>query len=347
MKAAFIDCGKTSSYTETSPLSTLFCSLQAAIDVGLRTERRSSSVVADSRDEILRVDAVATNILFALRGRANSMLAVNKLPPEILLEVFKHAIRQSDESRPSSDSRHDRASTESARTLIQLTHVCKRWRNVALTASTLWTRIDDAHPERMVAFSRRSGSAPISMRLSQTDPHRIVKIIKEHAHRLTRLDLTLTSTGRFIGPLFKCETPLLQCLTISTPDSPNPGPESGASPLLFQTYECGIQALAIRMAHRWWLPENHFSRLTHLYLSTRFYNPCNSKLLLLLSHTPSLQHLHLAQFDELFNAAEPLTPSVIPLPSLRSLTCLESTFSVAMTLLTSLSAGNKGRTIVI
>ncbi|KAI9062276.1 hypothetical protein FKP32DRAFT_1677429 [Trametes sanguinea] len=326
-EAALIDCGKMSSYTETSPLSTLFRSLQTAIEVGLRTE---------SRDEILRVDAVASNILLALRVRANSLVAVHKLPPEILLDVFKNATLQSDESWPNSDSRDDRR--VSARTLVQLTHVCKRWRNVALTASILWTRIDDANPERMVTFSRRSGSAPISMRLTQTDPHRIVRIMEEHAHRLTRLDLTLTSTGRFIGPLFTCETPLLRFLTISTPYNPNLNPESGPVPLFRQTYDCGIQALAIRMANSRWLPENHFSRLTHLYLSTRFYNPCNSKLLLLLSHTPSLQHLHLAQFDhdEPFNAAEPLTPSVIPLPSLRSLTCLESTLTVAMTLLTTL-----------
>jgi hypothetical protein len=103
--------------------------------------------------------------------------------------------------------------------LITLTHVCRNWREMFTSRSSLWTRVDCNNADKTRVFLERSKSSPINVSLSRSgrlppdDPffqidHRAVK-------RLVSLHIDVTAeTLQCITPRLFYPAPLLEQLGI-------------------------------------------------------------------------------------------------------------------------------------
>ncbi|TCD65122.1 hypothetical protein EIP91_003053 [Steccherinum ochraceum] len=105
-------------------------------------------VGVDRSREWLQEEVLALqNHFYALRDLLNGYAPAYTLPAELLLKIFSFV----------QDSRH--------RDTMTLTHVCQRWRSVALTSQQLWSYIVPCGSLDWAAEClRRSGSTPIKMR---------------------------------------------------------------------------------------------------------------------------------------------------------------------------------------
>ncbi|EED83879.1 predicted protein [Postia placenta Mad-698-R] len=101
-----------------------------------------------------------------VRMSANAQHPVNRLPVEILGEIFHQVsppLNNLDDPSLEEflvwDSLFDFKDTDA---LLPLTHVCRRWRDVALDTPTLWTTIyGSSHPDAISEYRIRSQSAPL------------------------------------------------------------------------------------------------------------------------------------------------------------------------------------------
>ncbi|KAJ7154342.1 hypothetical protein C8R43DRAFT_1126419 [Mycena crocata] len=138
---------------------------------------------------------------------------VLSLPPEITAKIFRRCIPFGSPITPSP-----------LHAPMVLLHVCRAWRALALSTPVLWTSLDldvaqkkgKSIPELALSWLSRSGSLPISLRLSGSTPlefDRVNAILREHALRLQHLTLLLDWEDFFklsdLGPL-----PSLSTLTL-------------------------------------------------------------------------------------------------------------------------------------
>ncbi|KAI0040243.1 hypothetical protein FA95DRAFT_1611954 [Auriscalpium vulgare] len=91
----------------------------------------------------------------ALRQRHNTLLPVTRLPPEILATVFTCLFAHEHTCwSPALES--------SLNFRLPVTHVCRRWRQVALEHSSLWADIDlEFSPDCVATFLARARSSPL------------------------------------------------------------------------------------------------------------------------------------------------------------------------------------------
>ncbi|TFK85026.1 hypothetical protein K466DRAFT_664773 [Polyporus arcularius HHB13444] len=234
-----------------------------------------------------------------VKSKTNQGASVHRLPNEILHRIFKHLVLRREayagyelyvygQREPGSDTR----------TILRLTHVCRRWRDLLLNSPSLWARISCSDAEVTRTFLERSRSAPLSLVLSDYDPN-AEEILAEHGWRLERLDLAI-SEGSDLFSLLSTISPWpssLECLTIY---AENTGSTDGprTSSLLFSQPSLGLKALALAPAPCW-LPSNHFPALTHLHLdgASEMRLPNVNQLLTLLMNSPALQFIHISAFD--------------------------------------------------
>lgn len=104
--------------------------------------------------------------------------------------------------------------------LIALTHVCRRWRDIFISRSSLWARLDCLDKHKTLAYIARSKLFPLDIRLNATNGqsykidalHRVVR----HLFRLG--SLTVHGPGAAVLPdlvmRFSHPTPLLKKLKI-------------------------------------------------------------------------------------------------------------------------------------
>ncbi|KAH9891340.1 hypothetical protein C8Q73DRAFT_703845 [Cubamyces lactineus] len=265
--------------------------------------------------------------LLQIRAQLNLLSPTARLPLEILVQCFEHVMSYVLSTRGSSFQGRRDIHQFPFRPLITITHVCKRWREVALSTSALWTCIDDERPAQMEAFLARSQHTPIRLHLTTKDLLRTALVLNTHASRMRRLDLTIHPNASFIPPILQFEAPLLECLTICSELNPPP-PLEHFTMLLFRKRQVNLLALAL-VGLGPWLPGNCFPQLTHLHLSRFLYQGRAENntphLKQLLSNTPSLQYLHVGGFGYDITL-EADGRDVIPLPALRDLTFTDSMF---------------------
>ncbi|KAI0353211.1 hypothetical protein OH77DRAFT_1427620 [Trametes cingulata] len=288
-------------------------------------------LIAQSRDEFLEGERVLYALIAQLRRCLNATVSVERLPPEILLRIFEYATCQGGpQGRRSYLPRSTLKTHVSITTLATLTHVCKRWRDIALKSSHLWAYTDDRDLDRLDAFLTRSQAAPLFHHCSTAKASAIDNLLGAHGHRLRRLDIVCAYNMK-LRSLFKSEMPLLECLTIVSVDEFKVTSDS-LMPTLFRT-PTPLRALALLNADSW-LPADHFPNLTHLHLSVRFREDEEwmSYLLALLSHTPALQFVHLAELQTL-DENQRRDWDVVPLRSLHSFRCTSYDVKAALVLL--------------
>ncbi|KAF5371400.1 hypothetical protein D9615_009679 [Tricholomella constricta] len=117
---------------------------------------------------------------------------VNWLPPELLGDIFLAVVDQEDSETGST------AKPTSRHPTIALSHVCERWRSVALSTPRLWSRIscEGAEPmgDMQRTFVRRSCTAPLdveyrslSMVPASMESRHVVEIFEDLSDHLARV----------------------------------------------------------------------------------------------------------------------------------------------------------------
>ncbi|VDB92217.1 unnamed protein product [Peniophora sp. CBMAI 1063] len=128
---------------------------------GPLTREAASQAQSTIDDELEALRTIAADF----RSQRNALSSVGALPAEILSRIFAlHALQQppGEPLWENDDSEDPPSLSQMELGWITVTHVCRRWRNVALTDPSLWTRISFRLGEHWVdeMFSR-AGSAPI------------------------------------------------------------------------------------------------------------------------------------------------------------------------------------------
>jgi len=149
---------------------------------------------------------------------SSSSSPFHRLPSELLIAVFKEGVRSSPRYR-------DR----SLPFPVTISHVCRRWRDIALDAATLWTdtHIDDSHLAHTCQISRvylarsKSTLIDVSLHCYRYDPFLIKAIITDilpHIGRVRQLTLIMDDEMALLGVMgtFKhAVAPRLESLWIS------------------------------------------------------------------------------------------------------------------------------------
>lgn len=133
-------------------------------------------------------------------------LAATSFPEELLIKIFKYYIqdwaklarlleidlRRPDARHPPTRFRHGYYGWIPA-----VTHVCRRWRDVALNAPVLWTNIRLMRAECVEAFLQRSQQAPLTVHSTKSltpqepDVVAMFKHVLECAARIQELDIPI------------------------------------------------------------------------------------------------------------------------------------------------------------
>ncbi|KAJ7576125.1 hypothetical protein C8J56DRAFT_837411 [Mycena floridula] len=226
-----------------------------------------------------------------LRGYRNSRLAIHRIPPEILSEIF----RLTQPHLPSffsstADNFHDLTGT---RRWLDLLGVCRRWRGIVATSPKLWSSV--IHQSDIERYLKRSLSAPFSVNLLPAAPQEL-KIsthdsLAVHRRRLAELHFNISDNPAYLTHRFLTRSaPELFSLSVY---SLSPV-ASTALPPLFAGQMPRLRQLALAHFVSW--PTGYFHNLTHLALCDQPYHArlSTSMFLDFLEHSPLLEVMILA-----------------------------------------------------
>ncbi|EIN04177.1 hypothetical protein PUNSTDRAFT_76971, partial [Punctularia strigosozonata HHB-11173 SS5] len=101
-----------------------------------------------------RIDVLVAE-LCDLRRQRNAHIPVNRMPPEILQNIF--LLYRNDFSTAALD-------------WTAVSHVCLRWREVALSNSSLWDSPDLRFPEWAEEMIKRARGTPLHVQYSRPPP---------------------------------------------------------------------------------------------------------------------------------------------------------------------------------
>ncbi|EAU84228.2 hypothetical protein CC1G_08158 [Coprinopsis cinerea okayama7 len=117
-------------------------------------ERQIAHAIAQLEQQWSVMNSTMMEKILALRYRVNALLPICQLPDEILLEIFmevQYAYRL--QLRP-------------FQWVPPIAHVCRRWRDIALSAPMLWTNITNRPLSWLEPALERSQTSPLSIYLS-------------------------------------------------------------------------------------------------------------------------------------------------------------------------------------
>lgn len=138
---------------------------------------------AKGGDVGLAIKACDEEIAFAqayiqgLRARRNTLLSVVQFPSEILGDIFRFLLPVFKLHLPDVPCEDvDAKIAAGTRSLIAASHVCRRWRNVALEHSALWTLLWIQNPSCMREMLVRSKGAPLII-IQSRQPLRCIEFL--------------------------------------------------------------------------------------------------------------------------------------------------------------------------
>ncbi|KAJ7148421.1 hypothetical protein C8R43DRAFT_1194563, partial [Mycena crocata] len=222
------------------------------------------------------------------------------LPNEITSEIFIHSLPPYPECPPMTGNSSP----------THLTHICRRWRDIALTTPTLWRaiKLDDAihdkggAQEALEAWLSRSGSCPLSIYVNVNDAplHEAIQSLNVHRARWEYLHLRDVSSETVS---FLCgATSSLRYLLITLNDTPSPPVRFNLSPLL-RSVVLGYNVSDISLP---------WQQLTSLTLESAFARDCST----ILQKTVNLLHCKISLFS---GTSEESKSDAVFLPRLESL----------------------------
>ncbi|KAA1474577.1 hypothetical protein DENSPDRAFT_841181 [Dentipellis sp. KUC8613] len=180
--------------------------LAAAATPHILTEPLNSSNTADGQGQHC---GTGDNVTIESKIHYNRVYTVCRFPAEILEYIFSSAITDQPSAKPSSASLEH---GDSLPLLALVTHVCSHWRAICLKAPRLWTGISDHLPTKWrLEFMRRSGSAPLRIRLRSSIPKALQEEILSHLHHVEVLHLVRLESRacHFIERIWALSAPVL------------------------------------------------------------------------------------------------------------------------------------------
>jgi len=258
--------------------------------VFLTNEQQPYGEYVRSARTCLKMSKISFCLLyFVVRGAINVSRSINRLPPEILVHIFNF-VPSSPRSRDESASSLIWPSLfdfKDVNSLLGVTHVCRRWRDIALGSSTLWTTIDEhSHHAAASAYVERSRETSLKI-LVNSYTHPFIKGIYQSASARISTLYHRSHYGAVVNSLnFAAER--LEAFGLEILAGVGSLSSYSAAPLLFDGKAPRLKVLVLSRVP--WLPANRFSTLTHLSISENFVMTL-SGLLDFLSGTPYLLDL--------------------------------------------------------
>lgn len=276
-------------------------------------EEMTSDIIIQSKERL-------HSILLRLNRIQNSKLSINRLPGDILYNIFALIVQSS----PGMSSE-----LSSGMTVVKLSSVCRRWRICALGWPTLWAYLDIPSSHRFVELLiSRSEDVPLKLRWTNPSykPRRDdfgmgSSIIASLLPRLYSLTLHVARDD-FKKFQHACQALSLTLLPVQQQQQQQPLRYLDAS-IYGQTKNAvlsdflpidisSLQTLNLRDVHLPWLTGTPRNNLTNLTLSYSKHLPHLSHLLIFLSNCPLLNTLKLDISDQRTRASafEPLISDV-------------------------------------
>ena len=134
-------------------------------------------------------------MLGLVRSLKNSFAPINRIPPEILSLI------------PDYYDEHD-----ADQALVALTGVCRSWRDMLISRSSLWTTLDLMNVEKTRTYIRRSNSSPLKIYLYENEVQGVTylndafSLAMRHIRRLKSLEIR-GHNPRFDSRLFGRDLP--------------------------------------------------------------------------------------------------------------------------------------------
>ncbi|GJE90049.1 hypothetical protein PsYK624_061720 [Phanerochaete sordida] len=128
-----------------------------------------------------------------VRSHRNTLVPINRLPLEILAEIFYEVVGLHESTtRPSRTLSYYPMGCGTPRWLV-VTFVCRAWRSLALGTSRLWSHmLFNENAERIELFLARSSTAPLMVTVWHAEGVTVVKTLFGVMHRVQELKLSET-----------------------------------------------------------------------------------------------------------------------------------------------------------
>ncbi|KAF8555400.1 hypothetical protein OG21DRAFT_1496349 [Imleria badia] len=209
-------------------------------------------------EEIITTKTVSSD----LYAETSSLSFIFRIPTETLEDIF---IQQTRDYHGENGSHP----TPTLPSWVNVSYVCRHWRNVALNCATLWTYLFIMSPRWTEELLARSKKAPLKLHV---DPHHghgseapcVVGQVMNHVERIQELRLSLSLLGweNQLYSKLSSPAPNLQCLRIC---APNASPEWVLPSVLFDGDTPALRTLELSCCPVAWYSLK-LSRLTALSL---------------------------------------------------------------------------------
>jgi hypothetical protein len=266
-----------------------------------------------------------------LRSRSNGRTPISRLPDDILFMVFELLVEEKRLEEYTNDD-YPRQGSNGLPACLEVTHVCRHWRNVALERPTLWTCISSTSPWLDVMLER-SQKAPLDVTFkcpySSDSLRDCFEKVLLHLPRIKHLELHAFSheAGRVMDLLSSQPASLLERLKLNV---------AGYLPLAVSISNPIFQAQAPLLRH---LEINHCDRRWSSYIfgglrTLRVRGTSLPDLLSALRCMPALEQFTF-QYD-LLESDQPVLLDKVPLTHLKSI-AVKATLETAVSLFTHLA----------
>lgn len=244
----------------------------------------------------------------------------SRLPMEVLAHIFQQVPRSiiddSEETRINPIQFVGIPALVKASDVLPITHVCRRWRQIATDMRALWTTVDDRKQMPSSIYVERSRGLPLNVVISRKPSPDVLSCLRGHGSAIQQLHWLsnhLESTDHDCRRDLLLHLPNIQLVTMFSTKT-----RTERMRLFGNT--TSLQRLTLQ--HFNWLPSNHFPHLTQLYLTNWAGFPKASVFLDFLCQCPNLIDVYLG----VLFAEQPFPAmdfGLVELPHLRRLSFYE------------------------
>lgn len=249
------------------------------------------TVIEKARLELETSISEHTKIIIDMKHRLNQLTLIARLPPEVLTEVLVHFV--------SAESKISRYDNHRPYAWLRITHVCRYWRDVALSSPRVWSTIVVTGSSCVNEMLARSKKVPLEVyagtSISRVGMKENIRTVLQQMDRIRRLELHYSP---YLTPDdIPSAAPLLKTLVIKGVDQT--GMSSPTTSFLKTFEDCdipGLECLEIVFSKMLWTSPLLRPTLTSLvfgYSRDAVINASLPSILKALEGMPLLQHLDL------------------------------------------------------